>query len=139
MGITGFCILRMLGHSVTPEHFSSECMAVHSPKCCWEDMIGSWLHYFVNESKNKILLRPPPADLLVAVAPTRTLAEAQPQRTKAMVPTQKGSFKLFLSAILYRPSRQTRNMALLKTAHWERLQRKPQPREGTLPLPGSGQ
>jgi len=39
MGITGFCTLRMLGRLATPEHFSSECTAVHSPKCCWEDVI----------------------------------------------------------------------------------------------------
>lgn len=44
-----------------------------------------------------------------------------------MVPTRKGSSKLLLRAILYRLS-----------CHWERLQRKPRPGEGTLPLPGSG-
>lgn len=43
-----------------------------------------------------------------------------------MVPTRKVSFPLFLRAILYRLScSRTRNMALLKISHWERLPREP--------------
>lgn len=48
----------------------------------WEDVIGSWLHYFVNERKNKILPHHPPyppiSRLVSASCSHRTLAEAQP-------------------------------------------------------------
>lgn len=54
-----------------------------------------------------------------------------------MVPTKKGSFKLFLRARLYRlPCCRTRNMALLKTSHWERLQKEPWLRERAEPWLG---
>lgn len=49
--------LRVWGDLVSLNtYFSPESTAVRRPKCCWEDVIGSWLHYFVNESRKEILL-----------------------------------------------------------------------------------
>lgn len=79
-----------VGRTGYPRILTSESRAVHRPKCCGEDVTGSWLPYFVN---GKFYSDTPfPALLVPVVAPTRTLAEAQPtERTKAMVPTREGS------------------------------------------------
>lgn len=76
----------MSGDLVTPEYFSPECTALHRPKCCEEDVAGSWFHYFLNGEHKKFYSDPQFRALLEPVAPTSTLAEDNPQRTKAMAP-----------------------------------------------------
>lgn len=76
-----------------PDLFSSECTVVHRPKCCWEDVIGSWLHYFVNRNKKESPSWPQDFQSCQCQSlPPQLWQTPNPQRTKAMVPARKGSF-----------------------------------------------
>lgn len=52
--VTGSGTLGTWGDLGTPEYsLLNARQSVRRPKCCWEDEIGNWLHYFVNENQKK--------------------------------------------------------------------------------------